>query len=120
MQRCVPFVAGVAMATCTPLCRAPVRSTFCTVSRTRKDAMCNRRFMGLALLIVFALLSGRGVKVQASPASPHPITHRQPDGTIITIFIRGGEHFHWYEDANQYTILERNGAFVYARLDQQG
>ena len=58
--------------------------------------------------------------VQGSPASPHPITHRQPNGIVITIYIRGGEHFHWYEDANQYTIVESNGAYFYAQLDDRG
>lgn len=78
------------------------------------------RNIAVFTLVLLGLLVARPAALDASPASPHPISHRQPDGNVITIYIRGGEHFHWYEDANQYTIMESNGAFFYARLDDRG
>lgn len=55
----------------------------------------------------------------AIPASPHPIKINQPDGSEITLFIRGDEFFHWYEDNQGYTVIEQDQTFFYARLDGQ-
>ena len=59
-------------------------------------------------------------RVQAMPASPHPYAVKQPDGTLVTVYIRGDEFFHWEEDAGGYTLTrDPNGALVYAALDAQ-
>jgi len=58
--------------------------------------------------------------VNAMPASPHPYSVTQPDGTIVTMRIRGDEFFHWEEDAAGYTVMrDANGVVVYATLDAQ-
>lgn len=38
-------------------------------------------------------------------ANPEPTTVRQPDGTEVTIFLRGDEHFHWHEDATGFPVV---------------
>ncbi len=53
----------------------------------------------------------------AVPASPHPFEVTQPDGTTITLFIRGDEYFHWLEDENGLTVVQENGAYSYATVD---
>jgi len=54
------------------------------------------------------------------PASPLPYQVKQPDGTVITLYIRGDEDFNWEEDVNGYTVVRDNtGAYVYATLNAQ-
>ncbi|MFN8641614.1 MAG: M6 family metalloprotease domain-containing protein [Candidatus Binatia bacterium] len=53
-------------------------------------------------------------------ASPHPFEVRQPDGQRVQLHIRGDEHFHWLEDADGYTVMRDQGAYVYATLDASG
>jgi len=70
----------------------------------------------VAILCLFCLPCVFGV-----PASPHSYEVRQPDGTVITLFIRGDEHFHWEEDAAGFTVVARDdGAYVYAILGVKG
>ena len=57
--------------------------------------------------------------VRAIPASPQPFEETQPDGAKITLYLRGDEHFNWVADSAGYTVVRDNGAFVYARLDDQ-
>jgi M6 family metalloprotease-like protein len=55
-----------------------------------------------------------------SPASPHPYRVTQPDGTTITLHIRGDEYFHWEEDDSGFTVLrDAAGTSFYATLDAQ-
>ncbi len=54
------------------------------------------------------------------PASPWPVELTQPDGTQITLHIRGDEFFHWYEDLEGYTVVLDEDAYVYASLDLDG
>jgi M6 family metalloprotease-like protein len=67
-----------------------------------------------------AVVLGTARLTLALPASPHPYRVTQPDGTVITVYIRGDEYFHWEEDEHGYTILrDAVGAYVYATLDAQ-
>lgn len=51
------------------------------------------------------------------PACPEPAQVRQPDGSLITVVLRGDEHVHWYEDQRGYLIKRSaaGGPWVYAR-----
>lgn len=40
------------------------------------------------------------------PASPRGVKVSQPDGTKITVYLRGDEFYSWYEDDKGYTILK--------------
>ncbi len=66
----------------------------------------------LACLVVW-LGSGPAYGV---PACPGGATLRQPDGTPVTIFLRGDERAHWHEDAAGYLVtrLPKTGQWVYA------
>ncbi len=56
---------------------------------------------------------------RANNASPHPFTVKQPDGTEITLQIRGDEFYHWLEDTQGYSVVQSGPTYVYAVLDAQ-
>jgi M6 family metalloprotease-like protein len=51
-------------------------------------------------------------------ANPKPVEHIQPDGTRITLRLKGDEFFHWVEDLDGFTVLPKRGIYVYAMLDE--
>ncbi|MCH8807332.1 MAG: M6 family metalloprotease domain-containing protein [Planctomycetes bacterium] len=81
-----------------------------------RTALRARRW-GLAAVLV-ALLSAPGVL--AIDASPFPVELQQPDGTKITLQIRGTAMNHWFEDSNGFTVVRNGGAYEYAVLDLNG
>ncbi len=57
----------------------------------------------------------------AVPAYPHPIEYRQPDGSILTIQLRGDEKVSWAETMDGHSILVNGeGYYEYAVLDEYG
>ena len=57
----------------------------------------------------------------AVPAMPTPITVTQPDGTKITIQLRGDEHLNWAETTDGFTLLrDSNGYWTFAEKDSNG
>jgi M6 family metalloprotease-like protein len=68
----------------------------------------------LALLIATA---PQALAVQARPGTFQDL---QPDGTTITLRVRGDEHFNWTEDADGYTVIHNKGWYEYARINPQG
>jgi M6 family metalloprotease-like protein len=52
-------------------------------------------------------------------ADPRPAEFTQPDGSKVTLRLRGDEFFHWTEDMNGFTVVRENGRYVYAQLDAQ-
>lgn len=56
--------------------------------------------------------------VSAIPADPHPKKVRQPDGSYITVVMRGDEHAHltFSADGTPLFFNRRSGAFEYASL----
>ncbi len=69
----------------------------------------------LAVIAVHTFVSA-GITV-AVPACPHPFTVKQPDGTSLTLYIRGDEYFHWLEDTRGFTVVRENNTYRYATLD---
>lgn len=59
--------------------------------------------------------------VSAVPARPTKMQVKQPDGTTITIMVRGDENFHFIctEDGMPLVKTE-GGAYCYASLDADG
>lgn len=57
----------------------------------------------------------------AIPAYPYPIKYKQPDGTEITIQLKGDERVHWAETGDGFTLLSngKNG-WEYAFTDSKG
>ncbi len=68
-------------------------------------------------MAAFALYPQAG---RAVNANPNPVEIAQPDGSKITVRIRGDEWFHWYEDLQGYTVVKDRDTYVYATLDPQG
>ena len=59
--------------------------------------------------------------VLAVPAVPWPVEKNQPDGSKISVNIRGDESVHWMESADGYTLMYNDQKYVvYAQLDGQG
>jgi M6 family metalloprotease-like protein len=73
---------------------------------------------GLMLLAaVLMLWSGTAWGVSASP---DPVVVKQPDGSSITLFLKGDEYFHWNEDATGFPVVRSTGgSWVYA-IEQLG
>ena len=57
---------------------------------------------------------------KANLASPLPVDLVQPDGSKITLHIRGDEYFHWFEDLQGFTVVLEQSTYVYATLNSQG
>ncbi len=78
-----------------------------------------------ALLICVLLLSATGIlspdQLFAVTARPQPVAYTQPDGSSITLVLKGDEFIHWAETTDGYTIMSnRQGTYEYASLDQSG
>lgn len=60
------------------------------------------------------------IKTQAVPAYPLPIEIIQPDGSKITIILKGDEKVRWAETTDGYSILYNDkGIYEYAKLDSR-
>ncbi len=70
------------------------------------------------LLILFFAAT---YSLHSVPAYPHPIEYKQPDGSVITIQLKGDEKVNWAETPDGYTILvTREGYYEYAVIDKNG
>ncbi|MDR2556570.1 MAG: M6 family metalloprotease domain-containing protein, partial [Bacteroidales bacterium] len=55
------------------------------------------------------------------PAKPTPIEVKQPDGTTITIILKGDERVKWAETIDGYSLLRNDkGVYEYAVADENG
>jgi M6 family metalloprotease-like protein len=68
----------------------------------------------------FALLMVTVPSALAVPANPNPFQEVQPDGTLVSLRVRGDEHFNWTEDMAGYTVIRAKGWYEYARVNPQG
>ncbi|MCL2416811.1 MAG: M6 family metalloprotease domain-containing protein [Bacteroidales bacterium] len=60
-------------------------------------------------------------QIFAVPAYPHPINYTLPDGSQITIQLRGSEWINWAETLDGFTLLQNSeGFFEYATLNEHG
>jgi M6 family metalloprotease domain len=75
-----------------------------------------RKFLLILLACIVTL-----PQLFAVPAFPYPIKYTQPDGTEITIQLKGDERVHWAETGDGFTLLSngKNG-WEYAIADSQG
>jgi M6 family metalloprotease-like protein len=69
--------------------------------------------LGLALL-------AHATTAWAVNADPSPHVFHQPDGTAITLYLRGDEWLHWQEDARGHAVVLDGATWRYARLDATG
>jgi immune inhibitor A len=74
-------------------------------------------------LIIISLMVTTFLTVHAQvnkvPASKKPIEYKQPDGTTLTLLLKGDEKLHWAETSDGYTLLaNKKGGYEYAKLDK--
>ncbi|MBW6478794.1 MAG: M6 family metalloprotease domain-containing protein [Bacteroidales bacterium] len=73
------------------------------------------RLLTFALFVLISLIQ---LNLNAVPAYPGLVEFRQPDGTIIHIFLKGDEKINWAETTDGYTILvTKDGEYQYAIKD---
>lgn len=71
--------------------------------------------------ILFLLLVVVGSDIQAVPAYPYPVKITQPDGTTLTIRLKGDEFHHYTETEDGYMVIKNSkGIFNYATRDING
>jgi M6 family metalloprotease-like protein len=59
--------------------------------------------------------------VFAVTAVPWPVEKAQPDGTAISVYLRGDEQVHWMESLDGYTLMYDDQKYVvYAKQDARG
>ncbi|MDR0864386.1 MAG: M6 family metalloprotease domain-containing protein [Candidatus Symbiothrix sp.] len=57
----------------------------------------------------------------AMPASPYPVEYPLPDGSVITITLKGDEHIDWAVSPDGYTLLVNpSGFYEYAQKNTAG
>jgi hypothetical protein len=72
-------------------------------------------------IVLLALLFLTIIMAFRVPADPNPIKFRQPDGSIVTILLKGDENIHWAESLDGYTLLRNeSGGWEYALIDSSG
>ncbi len=79
-----------------------------------------KKLYSIIVCAVFMLTAYVQVSYSA-PAYPNPIEFKQPDGSIITIILKGDEKVKWAETLDGYTILNnRDGYYEYAYHNDEG
>jgi len=70
--------------------------------------------MALQICCFLALFSGQAHAVKACPG---PIVAVQPDGSTVTIYLKGDEYLHWNEDEAGFAVVRSadGRSWVYAR-----
>jgi M6 family metalloprotease-like protein len=72
--------------------------------------------LGLFLFVQLIIFSNIAIAVSAYP---YPIEFTQPDGSKITILLKGDEKVRWAETMDGYSIIHnKQGAYEYAMLDE--
>ncbi len=71
-------------------------------------------------LVCASLLMAGALNVGAIPAKPRPFVFTQPDGSAITVTLRGDERAHCYLSDDGCILLNHDNALYYAMLDAQG
>jgi len=77
--------------------------------------------LGLTKLYIFLAFAGLSFKLLAIPATPYPVKITQPDGSTITVQLRGDEHFNYKTTVDGYPLIEDNGGYLnYAKVSNDG
>lgn len=75
----------------------------------------------LVFVALFLLTLNLSAQINKSPAIKKPVEYKQPDGSTVTITLKGDEKMHWAETADGYTLVAFNStAYEYACLDKNG
>lgn len=78
----------------------------------------NKAIKPVALAMLFTMAA---TETMAIPAKKTPVRIQQPDGTEITILVRGDEYFHYTTTPDNIPIsLGENGVYYYQRINENG
>lgn len=78
-----------------------------------------KQFLSLFLLAFALFISSQ--KAEAVQAYPHPVEYKLPDGSFLTIILKGDEKVRWATTSDGYTILRnKEGFFEYATQSKEG
>jgi M6 family metalloprotease-like protein len=67
------------------------------------------------------ILIYQAITINAIPAFPDLATVKQPDGSTISLYLKGDEKVHWMESEDGYSLMYNNNkAIVYAITDEKG
>jgi len=73
----------------------------------------------IIIALTFTCFHIVSAQVNKVPASSKPIEYKQPDGTIVTITLKGDENLHWAVTSDGYTILSNiEKGYDYAKMDK--
>jgi hypothetical protein len=71
----------------------------------------------LLLIVLLPAFTARAQdhKINKVSASPNPIEYKQPDGSTVTITLKGDENLHWAVTSDGYTLLaDEKSCYGYA------
>lgn len=75
----------------------------------------------MKLRYIFFILALQAVAATlGAPAWQQPFEFTQPDGTVLTVTLRGDEHGHCYVTDDGQILLDKDGALYYATLSLDG
>ena len=72
------------------------------------------------IILFLALWVMKATMAWGAPAMPGAFKVKQVDGTLLTIEQRGDEHHHWLQTPDGMLVMENNGAYCVADIDEQG
>ena len=74
--------------------------------------------MKLSLFSAFLIIGA--LPLLAVPAKPTPIKFNQPDGSVVTVQLRGDERHHWYQTLDGYILVNKDNTLYYGFVDDYG
>ncbi len=73
------------------------------------------------IIYVYLIVFGSILTVQSMPAYPKPIEVTQPDGTKLTLLLKGDEYLHFAQSTDGYDLKQnKKGFYTYASRDSDG
>ncbi|HVV73938.1 MAG TPA: M6 family metalloprotease domain-containing protein, partial [Verrucomicrobiae bacterium] len=80
------------------------------------------KFNALRLVLLTAVIVNQLWNAHANVASPRPFASHQPDGTPLSLHVRGDEWFHWYETLDGHAVVldPHTGYWVYLLPNASG
>jgi M6 family metalloprotease-like protein len=76
--------------------------------------------VGLVTASVALALAIQPPPARAINADPSPHVFVQPDGTRLTLYLRGDEWMHWQEDDRGHAVVQDGATWRYAKLADDG
>jgi M6 family metalloprotease-like protein len=87
----------------------------------RQNQMNMSKKKSLYLLFFSLLIILNSIDSVAVPAYPFPVRYKQPDGSTLSLIMKGDEKVRWAETIDGYTLIRNHaGGWEYAKKDLDG